>query len=106
MYKIMASTNLRNNYNQISEIAKKEPVILTKNGEGDLVVMGIDLFQENELRQKEKELELEFYKQALDDELDFQEGKYFTAGEMSKVLEKYITNDSPEIREEIRKKYS
>ena len=43
---IKASAAIRQNYNEISELCKtsKEPVYLTKNGEGDLVVMDIDTF--------------------------------------------------------------
>ena len=37
---IKASATIRQNYNDISELCKKtkEPIYLTKNGEGDLVV--------------------------------------------------------------------
>lgn len=47
---IKPSTVLRNEYNTISELCKekKEPVFLTKNGEGDLVVMSIDTYQYRE----------------------------------------------------------
>ena len=44
---IKPSTSLRNQYNEISDYCKAtgEPVYLTKNGEGDLVVMSIDAFE-------------------------------------------------------------
>ena len=44
---IKPSTALRNEYNTISELCKKkqEPIFLTKNGEGDLVVMSIEAYQ-------------------------------------------------------------
>lgn len=44
---IKASAAIRQNYNEISELCKKthEPVYLTKNGEGDLVVMDIQDFE-------------------------------------------------------------
>ena len=44
---IKASAAIRQNYNEISELCKKthEPVYLTKNGEGDLVVMAIADFE-------------------------------------------------------------
>jgi len=47
---IKASASLRNDYATISNLAKetKEPVYITKNGEGDLVLMSIDAFEERE----------------------------------------------------------
>lgn len=57
---IKPSTTLRNNYNKISKIAheKSEPIYITKNGEGDLVVMSIEAFERREadLILKEKHL--------------------------------------------------
>lgn len=52
---IKSSTALRNNYNDLSELAKQtgEPIYITKNGEGDTVIMNIDDFE-----QKEEELKL------------------------------------------------
>jgi PHD/YefM family antitoxin component YafN of YafNO toxin-antitoxin module len=48
---IRPSAVIRNNYNEISNFCKKtkEPVYLTKNGEGDLVVMDIGSFVKREL---------------------------------------------------------
>ncbi|MBQ8209400.1 MAG: type II toxin-antitoxin system Phd/YefM family antitoxin [Clostridia bacterium] len=47
---IKPSASIRQNYNEISELCKKtgEPVYLTKNGEGDLVVMDIEAFERRE----------------------------------------------------------
>lgn len=44
--KIKPSTALRNEYNSISNYCKEsmEPIYLTKNGEGDLVVMSIEAY--------------------------------------------------------------
>ncbi len=52
---IKPSASIRQNYNEVSALCKKtkEPVYLTKNGEGDLVVMDIAAFQ-----RREKMLEL------------------------------------------------
>ena len=52
---IKSSTALRNNYNDLSELAKQtgEPIYITKNGEGDTVIMNIDDFEK-----KEEELKL------------------------------------------------
>lgn len=47
---IKASASLRNEYGAISDLARttKEPIYITKNGEGDLVVMNIDAFEKRE----------------------------------------------------------
>ena len=47
---IKPSAALRNDYTSISNIAKetKEPVYITKTGEGDLVLMDIDAFEKRE----------------------------------------------------------
>ena len=41
---------LRNDYNAIAQLAheKAEPVYITRNGEGDLVVMSIEAFERRE----------------------------------------------------------
>jgi len=43
---IKPSASIRQNYNEIAALCKSsgEPVYLTKNGEGDLVVMDIKAF--------------------------------------------------------------
>jgi len=48
MPNIKSSTDLRNNYNAISAFCheKREPVFITKNGQGDLAVMSIELYRE------------------------------------------------------------
>lgn len=47
---IKSSTALRNDYAAISDLAHTagEPIYITKNGEGDLVVMSIDAFERRE----------------------------------------------------------
>lgn len=47
---IKSSTSLRNDYGSISNLAheKQEPIYITKNGEGDLVVMSIEAFEKRE----------------------------------------------------------
>ena len=50
MINIKPSAAIRKNYNEIAELCKQsgEPVYLTKNGEGDLVVMDIEAFVRRE----------------------------------------------------------
>ena len=44
---IKSSTDLRNNYNEISTFCheSREPIFITKNGQGDLAVMSIEMFE-------------------------------------------------------------
>lgn len=60
---IRPSAIIRQNYNTISNLCKKvkEPVFLTKNGVGDLVVMDIDTFnrRERQLELRERLVEAE-----------------------------------------------
>jgi PHD/YefM family antitoxin component YafN of YafNO toxin-antitoxin module len=60
---IKPSAAIRKNYNEISELCKRsgEPVYLTKNGEGDLVVMDIGAFarRESMLRLRENMISAE-----------------------------------------------
>lgn len=44
---ILPSAEIRQRYNEVAEICKttKEPVFLTKNGQGDLVVLDIDTYE-------------------------------------------------------------
>ncbi|MDR1179412.1 MAG: type II toxin-antitoxin system Phd/YefM family antitoxin [Spirochaetales bacterium] len=60
---IKPSAAIRKNYNEIAALCRNsgEPVFLTKNGEGDLVVMDIDVFAQREsmLRLREQLLTVE-----------------------------------------------
>jgi PHD/YefM family antitoxin component YafN of YafNO toxin-antitoxin module len=54
---IKPSASIRQNYNEIAALCKTsgEPVYLTKNGEGDLVVMDLDTFTRREKMLKLRE---------------------------------------------------
>lgn len=60
---IRPSAAIRQNYNEIATLCKEtgEPVYLTKNGEGELVVMDIEAFvrREKMLSLREKLLDIE-----------------------------------------------
>lgn len=60
---IKPSAAIRQNYNEIAELCRtsREPVYLTKNGEGDLVVMDIESFTRREkmLKLREELLQVE-----------------------------------------------
>lgn len=83
---IMPSTSLRNQYNYISEKCKTtgEPIYLTKNGEGDLVVMSIEAFEK-------KQALLELKEKLLDIELEQKNGaKYYTVDELDAALKRIL----------------
>ena len=56
---IKASTALRNDYAGISNLAKEtnEPIYITKNGDGDLVVMNIEAFEKRDAEIKRESFE-------------------------------------------------
>jgi len=50
MPNIRPISDLRNNSNEISEFCRttREPVFITKNGVGDMVVMSIDMYEQQQ----------------------------------------------------------
>ena len=54
---IRPSASIRQNYNEIADLCRRtqEPVYLTKNGEGDLVIMDIESFTRREKMLKLRE---------------------------------------------------
>ena len=86
---ILPSTSLRNQYNEISEKCKQtgEPIYLTKNGEGDLVVMSVEAFEKQQAMLKLKE-------RLLDIELEQRSGaKYYSVEELDAALRKIVDNE-------------
>ena len=83
---ILPSASLRNKYNEISERCKAtgEPIFLTKNGEGDLVVMSIEAYAK-------KEALLALKERLLDIELEQRNGaKYYSLDELDSALKRII----------------
>lgn len=91
---IKPSAAIRKNYNEISVLCKttKEPVFLTKNGEGDLVVMDIATFSQREsmLRLREQLVAVE------EDRLTGKKG--YSIGEVDEVMKKAIKDAVDERR--------
>jgi len=84
---IKPSTLLRNNYGAVSSMAREteEPVYITRNGEGDTVLMSIEAFEAREamLRHRAEVLEAELNK--------LTGAKTYTKDEVRKHLkEKYL----------------
>jgi PHD/YefM family antitoxin component YafN of YafNO toxin-antitoxin module len=79
---IRKSADLRNAYSEISEFCHKyrEPVFITKNGNGDLAVMSIETYEE--LTGK-----LELYKLLQDGLNQVKNGEIITEEEMDRELD-------------------
>ncbi|WP_421784419.1 type II toxin-antitoxin system Phd/YefM family antitoxin [Gardnerella sp. DNF00983] len=84
---IKSSTDLRNNYNEISTFCHetKEPVFITKNGRGDLAVMSIDLF--NKFMSK-----YELYSSLSQSESDFNNNRTLSFEESMRNLREELNN--------------
>lgn len=86
---IKSSTDLRNNYNEISTFCHetKEPVFITKNGRGDLAVMSIDLF--NKFMSK-----YELYSLLDQSESDFNNNRTLSFEESMRNLREELNNSA------------
>ena len=80
MPQIRPITDLRNT-TEISDIchARKEPVFITKNGYGDMVLMSMEAYEESLRR-------LNIYRELALSEKEFEEGKYRDASAALKDL--------------------
>ena len=83
---ILASAEIRLNYNEVVERCKEsgEPIYLTKNGQGELVVMDIASFEKREQELKAQQLVLEAFASRLVGEKDY------SIGESKSLIEKMI----------------
>lgn len=94
MVNIKPSAAIRRNYNEISALCKstREPVFLTKNGEGDLVVMDIATFSQREsmLRLREQLVAVE------EDRLRGKKG--LSIDEVDEMMKKVIEDAASEQR--------
>ena len=79
---IRKSADLRNSYSEISEFCHKyrEPVFITRNGEGDLAVMSIETYETITGKQRLYNL----LEEALN---DVKNGNYLTEEEMDKEID-------------------
>lgn len=96
---IRPSAAIRQNYNEIADLCRKtaEPIFLTKNGEGDLVVMDIETYNRREkmLKLREELLSVE------EDRLRGSEG--YSVGEVTSMMRSAIREQSA--MEQQNKKY-
>jgi len=87
MPNIKSSTDLRNNYNEISNFCREthEPVYITKNGRGDLAVMSIEAYEA--LNGK-----IELYRQLDEGKAAVEEGRKRSLDEAMKHIKQSITD--------------
>ena len=85
---IKSSTTLRNNYGSISSLAHltQEPIFITKNGEGDLVVMSVEAYEERDKVLKHREAVFEAELSRLSGE------QTYTVNEMKNRLKEIYTS--------------
>lgn len=87
---IRPSAAIRQNYNEIAELCRKskEPIFLTKNGEGDLVVMDIETFNKREkmLKLREELLAVE------EDRIHGSKG--YSVGEVAEMMRNVIREET------------
>jgi PHD/YefM family antitoxin component YafN of YafNO toxin-antitoxin module len=79
---IRKSADLRNSYSDISDFCHKyrEPVFITKNGEGDLAVMSIETYEAITGKQR-------LYRLLEEADNDVENGNFLTEEEMDKEIE-------------------
>ncbi len=89
MMNIRPSAAIRKNYNEISELCKRtgEPVYLTKNGSGNLVVMDIEAFARRKSMLKLKE-------KLMQSEIDIQKGRTYSVEETASAMRKAVAEVS------------
>ena len=87
MPNIKSSTDLRNNYNEISSFCHETGalIFISKNGRGDLAVMSIDLF--NKFMER-----YELYQLLEQSESDFTNGRTLTFDDSMKSLREDLKN--------------
>lgn len=83
---IRPSAAIRQNYNEIADLCRdsQEPVYLTRNGEGDLVVMDIETFS-----RREKLLDLREQLLSVEEER-IAGSKEYTLDELDEILDEII----------------
>lgn len=83
---IRPSASIRQNYNEIADLCRdsQEPVYLTRNGEGDLVVMDIETFS-----RREKMLDLREQLLSVEEER-IAGSKEYTIEELDEILDEVI----------------
>jgi prevent-host-death family protein len=88
MPSIRPSSDLRNKYNEISDLCHKyeEPVYITKNGQGDLAVMSIETFERFMG-------EFDLFKRLLKGEDDIKNGRVKPYREVFEKIEKELLDE-------------
>ncbi len=83
---IKPSAAIRKNYNEISSLCKKtkQPIFLTKNGEGDLVVMDMETYAQRESALRLREA-------LLRSDADIKRGRGYTVQETAEAMKRVIS---------------
>ena len=91
--KIKPSSYIRNDYAELSSYCKEsgEPVYITKNGEGDVVVMSMDSYEQMQQRIKHLEAKMYFMKKFREaEEYNRLHPETYTLEEFEQIMEDFI----------------
>lgn len=91
--KIKPSSYIRNDYAELSSYCREtgEPVYITRNGEGDVVVMSMDSYEEMQNRMKHLEAKLYFMEKfRVAEEYNSLHPETYTLEELDQMMEGII----------------
>ena len=101
MMKIKPSSYIRNDYAELSSYCKEsgEPVYITKNGEGDIVVLSMESYEQMQYRIKHLEAKLYFMEKFREaEEYNRLHPETYTLEEMEEMMEEIIREKEKELQ--------
>ena len=90
---IKSSSALRNDYDAMAKLAKEQPIYITRNGEGDTVLMDLDAFTRREEELDRREAMLDHRAMVLEAELGRLSGApTYTSDQVREAIQQHLQN--------------
>ena len=90
---IKSSSALRNDYDAMAKLAKEQPIYITRNGEGDTVLMDLNAFTRREEELDRREAVLDHRAMVLEAELGRLSGApTYTADQVREAVQQHLQN--------------